>query len=71
MVPEPRRNVSSRERLLCPPSDSNLGWRMSFLRQIPGVWEVIRFVGDRALAAWSCDRAQLGFFGLSEIVSSG
>ena len=35
---------------------------MSFLRRIPGVSKVSRFVSDRALAAWSCDRAQLGFF---------
>jgi membrane protein len=35
---------------------------MSFLRRIPGVSKVSRFVSERALAAWSRDRAQLGFF---------
>jgi membrane protein len=35
---------------------------VSFLRRIPGVSKVSRFVSDRALAAWSRDRTQLGFF---------
>jgi membrane protein len=35
---------------------------MSWLRRIPGIASVSRFVGERAQAVWSRDRSQLGFF---------